>query len=89
MKTNGLLIHPTDDVAVALEDIPAGSELRLPDGRTLAALDDIPFGHKMLLVNLSAGVEVRKYGEVIGRLNTPLKAGNWLHAQHFDTGEMP
>jgi hypothetical protein len=83
MLTNALRIHPLDHVAVALQDIPAGTAVALADGLSLTALDTIPFGHKVLLVDLPVGAHILKYGEVIGQARLPLKAGQWLHVEHF------
>ena len=39
-----LRINPADNVAVALEPLPAGAVLSLPEG-SVAALEEIPAGH--------------------------------------------
>ena len=83
MKPNTIMTHPTDNVAIALEDIPRGDVVRLPDGREFEALADIPFSHKVLLADLVAGGEVVKYGEVIGQTKTDLKRGEWVHAHNL------
>jgi altronate dehydratase len=83
MTSNTLIIHPADNVAIALEDIPCGGEVRLPDGRSFSAQADIPFGHKVLLADLAEGGDVIKYGEVISRVKTGLKRGEWVHTHNL------
>jgi hypothetical protein len=83
MKPNTIIIDPQDNVAVALEDISTGKEIALPDGRKLSARVDIPYSHKVVLVDLAAGLPVIKYGEVIGRAKTDLKPGDWVHTHNL------
>lgn len=87
MKPNTLIIHPSDNVAVALEDIPAGGEVRLPDGGSFPALVNIPFGHKVLLGDLADGEDVIKYGEVISQAKMDLNRGEWVHTHNLRVGE--
>jgi len=68
MNPNTLIINSKDNVAIALEDIPQGGTIKLPDGTELPALVDIAFGHKVLLNDVSKGDDIIKYGEVIARL---------------------
>lgn len=65
MNPNILIINSKDNVAIALEDIPRGGTIKLPDGTELLALADIGFGHKVLLNDVSKGDDIIKYGEVI------------------------
>ena len=62
-----------DDVAVR----GAREGLRLVAGATLAS------GHKLALHSLEAGCDVRKYGEVIGRLTAPVAAGDHVHVHNL------
>ena len=68
---NYIRIHPSDNVAVALEDLHKGEVV---EGVTL--LCDIPRGHKVLLCDLRAGDNVIKYGYPIGHLTRPGAAGS-------------
>ena len=56
-------INPNDNVSVALEDLKKGYS---ENGITL--LNDVPFGHKVLLTDLKKGDFVIKYGNPIGKL---------------------
>ncbi len=73
-------IHPTDNVAVALRDIPAGSSFE-----GVAAAMDIPQGHKMALQSMSDGTQVVKYGFSIGHATQPVEPGQWVHTHNMCT----
>ena len=59
-------LHPGDNVAVALADLPGGEVEVIPDGRRLAVPQPIPFGHKVALEDIPAGHPVLKYGAPVG-----------------------
>ena len=63
-------INGNDNVAIALESLAKGEKV---DGITL--LDDIPFGHKVLLKDMKSGENIIKYNEPIGHLTRDCKAG--------------
>src|SRR5687767_2779882 len=71
--TRTLRIHPDDNVAVALDDLPAGGELG----------DAIPRGHKVALAAISAGSSVIKYGHPIGRASRDIAPGDHVHAHNL------
>ena len=73
-------IHPADNVAVALKALPAGTVF---DG--VAALQDIPQGHKMALSALESGDQVVKYGFSIGHATASIKPGDWVHTHNMKT----
>ena len=73
-------INELDNVAVALEPIKKGfSE------NGITALDDIPFGHKILLYDLKRGDNVIKYGNPIGYISEDTKAGSHIHSHNLKT----
>lgn len=73
-------INEKDNVAVALEDLAAGHS---EQGITL--LSDVPFGHKVLLTDLSKGDTVIKYGNPIGRVTENMKKGSYIHSHNLKT----
>jgi altronate hydrolase len=85
VKPNVILIHPRDNVAVALEDLPAGATVSLPDGRIFAVLTAIPYSHKVALADMAAGAAVVKYGEVIGAVTEDVRRGGWIHTHNLDS----
>lgn len=73
-------INKADNVAVALEDIKKGYS---EEG--LTALEDIPFGHKILLADLKAGDNIIKYGYPIGHITADSPAGSYVHEHNIKT----
>ncbi len=71
-------IHPQDNVAVALEEIRAGDQVRCGQIE-LTAQDDIPKGHKIALRGIPKGAPVVKYGNTIGMAGEDIPAGGWVH----------
>ena len=78
-------IHPSDNVAVALQTLPEGTLIQVA-GILLQLVETIPAGHKIALKNFSAGEEVVKYGFPIGRTVTPIPAGGWVNEHNIHTG---
>lgn len=66
-------INPADNVAVALADLKAGTQV---EGITLKT--DIPQGHKITLKPLKEGDDVIKYGYPIGHVTRSVEAGEWV-----------
>ena len=73
-------INADDNVAVALEAIQKGYT---EDG--ICALEDIPFGHKILLCDLKKGESVIKYGYPIGHITADLPKGSYVHEHNLKT----
>ena len=84
MKPNVIIIHSRDNVAVALEDIPQGAAVHLPDGQAFAALALIPYSHKVALTDIASGAAIVKYGEVIGETKEDVGKGGWIHTHNLD-----
>lgn len=77
-----LQIHPDDNVAVVLADVKQGEEVLVNSEKGLQnikAKNDIPFGHKIALKDLEADCSLIKYGEEIGRAESMIVAGEWIH----------
>jgi len=64
-----------DNVAVAVHDLPAGTEL--PGG--LVTLDPIPQAHKIALETIPKGAPVIRYGVTLGYAKQELPAGSWIN----------
>ena len=74
-------IHPTDNVATALEDIAAGEVVNVvgPSAATLSVRADVRFGHKIAIQPIAAGVPVVKYGVPVGLATREIAPGEWVH----------
>jgi altronate dehydratase small subunit len=80
------LLSATDNVAVALAPIAAGERVvvRGPGGtRVVLAIEPIPLCHKIAVVDLSTGEDVRKYGHCIGEAREPITRGAWVHTHNL------
>lgn len=84
MAAQVIIINPLDNVAIALRDLKSGEELRLPDGRKLTISADIPYSHKLSLVDIPTGAAVIKYGETIGEAKELIQKGEWVHKHNLD-----
>ena len=76
-----------DNVAVAVEDVAVGEQVRVEGkqkGLTLDAIEKIPFGFKIALENLSKGSDIIRYGEIIGRATVDIKKGALVHVHNID-----
>ncbi len=60
MKENALLIHPRDNVAVALRTLKAGEQVMGTGLELFSVLDEIPASHKIALRDIPAGEEIIK-----------------------------
>lgn len=78
-----LLLHPTDDVYVALRGLRAGETVHLDGDEPVAIATDIPSGHKVARRDLAAGVLVHKYGQVIGSTVTEVARGAQIHTHNL------
>jgi altronate dehydratase small subunit len=81
-----LKINSRDNVAVVLADVRPGEEVAVTtDGEVvrLEAQQAIAFGHKIALMDLRADEPIIKYGEEIGRAQTKIGAGDWIHLHNL------
>ncbi len=77
-------VHPTDDVAVAVDELHPGDIVRV-GGQQIEIRDTVPAGHKVALRPIAAGDPVRKYGWPIGRATATIETGAWVHAHNLAT----
>ena len=77
-------IHAADTVAVALQELAAGTHVSLPGGQILA-VQTIPAGHKFALCGIKKGQDILKYGKPIGHAIHNIAAGDWVHTHNTAT----
>lgn len=81
------VVTGADNVATAMADIETG-EVQLtgeiPEGgRTLHALQAVPFGHKIALMDLKPGDRIVKYGAPIGVAGKEIRKGMHVHMHNM------
>lgn len=70
-----LLIDKRDNLAVALQDLPPGTEIEI-EGRTIRLADGIPAKHKFTLEDFPEGHLAVQYGVTVGRSTQPIPTGH-------------
>ena len=76
-----LLLHPSDNVAVARRALKAGEILTVA-GKTVQIAEAIPANHKVAVNNLREGAVIRKFGQPIGSASTGISSGQWVHVHN-------
>ncbi len=84
MQDNILVIHPRDNVAVALRTLAAGERATAKAIEGFFALEEIPASHKIALKDISAGEEIVKYGETVAVSTRDIKKGEWVHTHNLE-----
>jgi len=79
-----LLLHPTDNVAVARRALQAGETVTIA-GKTLKIVDAIPANHKVALSDIPKTNVIRKFGQPIGTASADIGAGQWVHVQNVSS----
>ena len=78
-------IKGSDNVVTAVSDLAAGEEVVVVFEGAEASYrcnQDVPFGHKIAIVEIPAGNKVVKYGETIGSAIEDIKVGDWVHVHN-------
>ena len=88
-RTRTIRLHPTDNVASALEALIAGEEVQVGDveGSSTARIrvvEAIPLGHKFALASIQKGSEIKKHGVVIGHATTDISTGAWVSEHNLE-----
>ncbi|MCE6992891.1 UxaA family hydrolase [Dyadobacter sp. CY323] len=74
MASQLLKVHPSDNVIVALRDIPAGVDVSLDD-RQYALQYGVSAKHKFVTEDIETGGAIIMYGVLVGRATQPIKKG--------------
>jgi altronate hydrolase len=87
LKEIALKLHPTDNVAIARQDIPAGAHI-LIGAQSVVLSRPIPAGHKVAVDVIYPGTSVIRYGQHIGIATEMIAQGQWVHSHNLDVGDM-
>ena len=84
-----LLLNPEDTVATALSDAASGDTAEIilgreKTGRSVTALDAIPFGFKIAVRTMKKGNPVIKYGLPIGVASRDIAPGSLVHIHNIE-----
>ncbi len=78
-------IHQKDNVAIAIRDIPKGTEVL----EGVVTVEDIPQAHKIALKDIPAGGEVVRYGVTLGTMLTDMPCGGWINEKNLKMAPAP
>lgn len=79
-----IVIHPADNVAVALQPLEEGESITC--GSTAVKVrEQVPAGHKVSLAHIAAGQDVIKYGSPIGHATETIEPGRWVNERMLRT----
>lgn len=85
MTIRVFVIDSADNVATNVADeIPNGTPIDV-NGKTIEALNDIPYGHKVALHPIKKGEDVVKYGLSIGSAAINIKPGDHVHIHNVES----
>ena len=93
MSKKAIQVDAKDNVATTTSIVDAGDEVEVlsPNGDVILKVipvEKIIFGHKLALGDLKTGVNIIKYGEVIGVASKPIKVGEWIHTHNAVSARM-
>lgn len=78
-----LMLHPKDNVVIALKQFSKGDIVMVENGEKITVLDDVPKSHKIALMDMAQGEEIIKYGEIIAVSSEEIKKGQWVHTHNL------
>jgi len=88
MAIDAIVLHPTDNVATAVQDLKVGQTATVRGGTEIHYViidEDIPYGHKFSVRAISLGEHILKYGEVIGQATANIGIGHHAHVQNIES----
>jgi len=83
---NALRIDVSDNVAVALRELPEGMRVSLAENGAemgVCTQEPVPFGHKIALTDIPQGTSITKYGASIGLASQDIAPGQHVHIHNL------
>ena len=77
-----ILLHPSDDVLVALHDLQRGDSV-LNGNETIFIQSNVPAKHKVAIRHFNIGDKIKMYGVVIGEATQEIHTGASLTTQNL------
>jgi predicted RecA/RadA family phage recombinase len=87
-RWDALVVHPDDDVAVALHDVRAGDTVDVRSAGSIIharVMQAIALGHKFALHAIGKGSAIHKYGECIGVATADIEPGAHVHVHNMES----
>jgi altronate hydrolase len=81
-QSNAVILHESDNVAVAVRPVRAGEAVVVNGEKRLTAAEDVEVGHKIALVSIASGETVYRYGEPIVEATRAIEAGARVHVHN-------
>jgi arabinonate dehydratase len=80
-KALTIRLNDSDNVVVARNDIPAGTEIT---EEQITCVDEVSFGHKIATAVIKAGAGIHKYGQTIGFASCDIQPGQHVHTHNVE-----
>ncbi len=82
-----IVLNGMDNVATLIDEGVTGDTAnRSGVGQGSVKLTtDVPYGHKLAISQISAGDEVLKYGQIIGRATANIAVGEHVHVHNVES----
>ncbi len=88
-EVSAIIITDNDDVITAIKDLKKGEDAEYLFGgneiKKVILKNDIPFGHKIAIRDISVKKDIIKYGESIGKATMDIKAGEHVHIHNLES----
>lgn len=89
-KRIALRVNDLDNVATIFANgITDGMEVEIRDKKgnseSIKVIGDVPYGHKIAVMDISKGEQITKYGEEIGIATHDIKKGEYVHVHNLDS----
>lgn len=81
MNVNALMMNENDNVVTCVADIHKGDTITYLRNNvlcTLTAEEDIPYCHKVAIIDVPKDGEIIKYGESLGKTSEAVSVGHWI-----------
>ncbi|PSP92846.1 D-galactarate dehydratase [Halobacteriales archaeon QS_4_62_28] len=82
------VVEPVDNVGTALRDFETGETVTVAVGneeREIEVHDDVGFGHKIAIEDITDGETITKYGKSIGNATADIPVGTWVHVHNVES----
>ncbi|HYI97116.1 MAG TPA: altronate dehydratase family protein [Bryobacteraceae bacterium] len=86
-ENSAIHLNALDNIAVARVPLAAGSDLRV-DGVSITVREAVPAGHKVALRPIAAGENIVRYGQMMGRAQVAIEAGQHVHTHNVGFEEL-